>query len=165
MQRVILANGCQQIDSPVSGTRYYARGGYAFEGKVRGGVFEMSDADAKMAVAMGGAIASLAGTARRSTGWRCPSCGFGSYLKACGRCGGQCVREGGNGAGAAAVADPPAGEEDGEDQEDAGEEEGRGPAEDDGQEAGQQGAGAEVGHRAQAEEGGVAQARDSRGMS
>ena len=92
-QRVIFAEGCQQIDSPVSGTRYYARGARAFEGNVRGGVFEMSDADARMAVRMGGAIASLAGTASRSAGWRCKACGFGSYVKKCGRCGAECARE------------------------------------------------------------------------
>lgn len=93
MPKVIVADGCQQIDSPVTGTRYYARGASAFEGRVRGGVFEMSDVDARMAVRMGGAIASLAGTARRALGWRCPACTFGSYLKTCGRCGAECVRE------------------------------------------------------------------------
>ena len=93
MQRVILADGCQQIDSPVTGTRYYARGGRAFQGKVRGGVFEMSETDAKLAVLAGGAIASLAGTTRRRTGWRCKACGFGSFLKKCGRCQSECVRE------------------------------------------------------------------------
>jgi hypothetical protein len=94
MQRVIVADGCQQIDSPVTGARYHARGARALEGSVRGGVFEMSDADARLAVRMGGAIASLAGTARRSTGWRCPVCTFGSYLRTCGRCGAECQREG-----------------------------------------------------------------------
>jgi hypothetical protein len=93
MPKVILADGCQQIDSPVSGTRYYARGGRAFEGDVRGGVFEMSDGDARMAVRMGGAIASMAGSTRRSLGWRCAACGFGSFLRRCGRCGGECERE------------------------------------------------------------------------
>jgi hypothetical protein len=93
MPRVIVADGCQQIDSPLTGTRYYARGAKAFEGDVRGGVFEMSDADARLAVRMGGAIASMAGVTRRALGWRCPSCGFGSFLKRCGRCGGECVRE------------------------------------------------------------------------
>jgi hypothetical protein len=93
MPRVIVADGCQQVDSPVSGTRYYARGASAFEGKVRGGVFEMSDADARLAVRMGGAIVSTAGTTRRGLGWRCPACGFGSFLKACGRCGAECERE------------------------------------------------------------------------
>jgi hypothetical protein len=99
MTRVIVADGCQQIDSPLTGTRYYARGGRAFEGNVRGGVFEMSDADARLAVRMGGAIASMAGAARRVIGWRCPCCGFGSFLKTCSRCaarsccGAECERE------------------------------------------------------------------------
>jgi hypothetical protein len=109
MPRVILADGCQQIDSPVTGTRYYARGGMAFEGRVRGGVFEMGETDARLAVLAGGAIASLAGTARRSTGWRCGACGFGSYLRTCGRCGAECQREGVRDAVPVADhADPPA---------------------------------------------------------
>jgi hypothetical protein len=91
MQRVILADGCRQIDS--GSTRYYAQGGRAFQGDVRGGVFEMSDTDAKLAVKAGGAIASLAGTTRHALGWRCPSCNFGSFLKTCGRCGAECARE------------------------------------------------------------------------
>jgi hypothetical protein len=93
MPRVIVADGCQQIDSPVSGTRYYARGARAFEGNVRGGVFDMTPGDAALAVKMGGAIASEAGTARRSLGWRCRACGFGSFLKICGRCQSECERE------------------------------------------------------------------------
>ena len=91
-QRVIVADGCQQIDSP-SGVRYYARGARAFQGDVCGGVFEMSDADAKLAVRMGGAIASMAGATRRSLGWRCRSCGFGSFVKTCSKCGSECERE------------------------------------------------------------------------
>lgn len=87
-----MAEGCQQLDSP-SGRRYYARGASAHEERVRGGVFDMSPADAAMAVKMGGAVASLAGTTRRRLGWRCPSCGFGSYLKRCGRCSADCERE------------------------------------------------------------------------
>lgn len=94
MTRVIVADGCQQIDSPLTGTRYYARGASAFEGTVKGGVFEMSDVDAKLAVAMGGAIASTAGTTRGGLGWRCLACGFGSFLRICGRCGAECQREG-----------------------------------------------------------------------
>lgn len=93
MPRVIVADGCQQVDSPVTGTRYYARGGYAFEGKVRGGVFDMAPVDAAMAVKMGGAIVSEAGTTRRGTGFRCRACGFGSFLKTCSRCGQECERE------------------------------------------------------------------------
>lgn len=93
MPRVIMADGCHQIDSPVSGTRYYAKGAHAHEDKVRGGVFEMSAADAAMAVRMGGAITSEAGTTRRGIGFRCTSCGFGSFLVTCSRCGGECTRE------------------------------------------------------------------------
>lgn len=93
MTRVIVADGCQQVDSPLTGRRYYAKGARAFEGSVRGGVFDMSPADAAMAVKMGGAIASEAGTTRRGIGWRCPACGFGSFLKRCGRCGAECERE------------------------------------------------------------------------
>jgi len=93
MTRVIVADGCQQVDSPLTGTRYYARGASAFEEKVRGGVFDMHPADAAMAVKAGGAIASEAGTTSRSVGWRCPSCGFGSFVKTCSRCGSECERE------------------------------------------------------------------------
>jgi hypothetical protein len=92
--RVIVADGCQQVDSPLSGTRYYARGAYAHEGKVRGGVFEMTESDARLAVAMGGAVVGVAPAAgRRKLGFRCTSCGFGSFLRRCGRCRGECERE------------------------------------------------------------------------
>jgi hypothetical protein len=90
MQKVIVAAGCREIDSP-DGLRHYARGGS--RGYAQGGVFEMSDANAKLAVKMGGAIASLAGVTRRAIGWRCGSCGFASYLRRCGRCGAECGRE------------------------------------------------------------------------
>jgi hypothetical protein len=92
MQRVIMADGCHQIDSPLTGTRYYAKGAKAFEGSVRGGVFEMSDADAALVVKAGGAIASLAGATGRRSGFRC-ACGFGSFTRVCGRCGAECERE------------------------------------------------------------------------
>lgn len=91
MTKVIVAEGCREIDSPLTGRRYYARGGG--RGYAQGGSFDMHPADAKMAVAMGGAIASEAGTTRRGLGWRCPACGFGSFLKRCSRCGGECERE------------------------------------------------------------------------
>jgi hypothetical protein len=91
MTRVIVAAGCREIDSPYTGQRYYARGGA--RGYEQGGSFDMHPLDAKLAVKIGGALASLNGTARRATGWRCPSCGFGSYLKRCGRCGAECERE------------------------------------------------------------------------
>lgn len=50
-------------------------------------------AHAKALLAEGAFPASLTGVAVRSVGFRCPSCGFGSYLKTCGRCGGQCEKE------------------------------------------------------------------------
>ena len=89
MPRVIVAEGCREIDS--GGVRHYARGGR--KGYMQGGLFEMSDANARLAVRMGGAIASLAGAVRKSVGFRCPGCGFGSFTKVCGRCGQECERE------------------------------------------------------------------------
>jgi hypothetical protein len=90
LTRVIVAEGCREIDSP-SGRRYYARGGR--RGYMQGGSFDMTPADAKLAVRMGGAIVSEAGTSSRGIGWRCPSCGFGSFVRTCSRCGSECERE------------------------------------------------------------------------
>ncbi len=89
MPTVIVAEGCREIDA--GGTRYYARGGA--KGYQQGGSFEMSEQHARLAVRMGGAIASLAGAARRSVGFRCPECRFGSWTRRCGRCGAECERE------------------------------------------------------------------------
>lgn len=91
MTKVIVAEGCREIDSPLTGQRYYARGGQ--RGYRQGGSFDMHPADAAMAVRMGGAIASEAGTTSRRLGFRCGRCGFGSFLRRCGRCGGECERE------------------------------------------------------------------------
>lgn len=91
MPKVIVAEGCREIDSPYSGKRYYAQGGR--KGYTQGGSFEMDAADAKLAVRMGGAIASEAGATSRKLGFRCLACGFGSFLKKCGRCGEECERE------------------------------------------------------------------------
>lgn len=91
MARVIVAEGCREIDSPLTGQRYYARGGA--KGYRQGGSFDMAPADARMAVKMGGAIASEAGSTRRGIGFRCRSCGFGSFVRTCSRCGGECERE------------------------------------------------------------------------
>lgn len=87
MTKVLFANGCREFDAP-SGRRYYAR-----EYR-QGGTFDVSPSDAKAMVEMGGAYASLAGSTGKQLGFRCPSCGFGSYLKTCGRCGAECEREG-----------------------------------------------------------------------
>jgi hypothetical protein len=91
MTRVIVAEGCREVDSP-SGRRYYAGRGDR-KGYMQGGSFDMDPADARLAVRMGGALASEAGTTRRSTGFRCGHCGFGSFLRQCSRCGGRCERE------------------------------------------------------------------------
>ena len=91
MTRVIVAEGCREIDSP-SGRRYYAGRGDR-KGYMQGGSFDMSPEDARLAVKMGGALASLTGPARRSVGWRCPACGFGSWVRTCSKCGAECERE------------------------------------------------------------------------
>lgn len=89
MARAIMAEGCRELD--IRGVRHYARGGD--RGYLQGGSFDLDSRDAKLLVKVGGAIASEAGTTRRGIGWRCSSCGFGSFLKRCGRCGGECERE------------------------------------------------------------------------
>jgi hypothetical protein len=89
MTRVIIAEGCREVD--FGGVRHYARGGQ--KGYQQGGSFDMSPAAARQAVKIGGAIASEAGTTSRSVGWRCPECSFGSFVRACSRCGSECVRE------------------------------------------------------------------------
>lgn len=35
----------------------------------------------------------LSGVTSRKTGYRCPTCGHGSFFVTCGRCGGACERE------------------------------------------------------------------------
>lgn len=91
MPRVITAEGMREID--YGGQRYYSQGGR--RGYEQGGRFEMPDHAARVAVRMGGAIASLAGGTRRTLGYRCqnPACRFGSFTRRCGRCGGRCERE------------------------------------------------------------------------
>ena len=86
---MIVAEGCRELD--IGGVRHYARGGA--KGYRQGGSFDVDPSVAGLVVKMGGAIASLSGATRRATGWRCPACGFGSYLRRCGRCGAECERE------------------------------------------------------------------------
>lgn len=79
----MLDGGSREIDG-ITGRRYRARGG----------VFEdMHPADAKALVELGGAPCSLSGATRKGLGFRCPSCGFGTYFKICSRCGDNTVRE------------------------------------------------------------------------
>jgi hypothetical protein len=85
MTRVLIAEGCREVD--FGGRRYYARD------YQQGGSFDMPDAAARQAVRIGGAIASVSGCGSRKDGYRCPACGFGSWVKICSRCGAECVRE------------------------------------------------------------------------
>lgn len=89
MTRVIVAEGCRELD--IRGRRHYARGGR--KGYEQGGSFEVDSSVAKLVVKMGGAIASQVTAAARGVGYRCGACGFGSFIKRCGRCGGECERE------------------------------------------------------------------------
>lgn len=84
MTKAILANDIAQIDG-LSGRRY--------GGNRPGQVFDMTPGDAAAVVKLGGALASLSGTTRRSIGYRCPGCGFGSCVRRCSRCGSECHRE------------------------------------------------------------------------
>jgi hypothetical protein len=82
--KVILAESIAQVDAP-SGLRY--------GGNMPGRVFDMTPSDARAVVKLGGALASESGTTRRSLGYRCPDCDFGSFVLVCSRCGGTCERE------------------------------------------------------------------------
>jgi hypothetical protein len=62
----------------------------------KGGIFHMTESDAAVMAKGGGFYPSMAGTTRRDIGFRCADCGYGSYFKTCGRCGGACGREGGD---------------------------------------------------------------------
>jgi hypothetical protein len=80
--RVVLDRGCREIEG-LSGRTYASRNA----------VFDVDPHDVKGIVAIGGAACSLAGTTRRSHGYRCTECGFGSFFKTCGRCGGEGIKE------------------------------------------------------------------------
>ena len=85
MTKVILANDVAQIDG-LTGRRY--------GGNTPGRVFDMHPADARAVVKLGGTLASLTtGATIRGVGYRCPACGFGSYVRRCSRCGAECERE------------------------------------------------------------------------
>jgi hypothetical protein len=62
--------------------------------RARDGIFEMPEAVARHTVKYeGGQWPALSGHARRKDGYRCPSCGFGSFFKSCSRCHSKCARE------------------------------------------------------------------------
>ncbi len=89
--RGLVAEGCREID--YQGQRFYAGTG-SRESYEKGGLFtDLPAGAARDLVAIGGVVASEAGTTRRGIGYRCPSCGFGSFLRTCSKCGGECERE------------------------------------------------------------------------
>ena len=92
MVKVLIAEGCREVDSP-SGLRHYARGGA--KGYARGGLFEMEHpGDVAAAVKIGGYVVPPGTPAPAGCGYRCPACGHGSYFRTCGRCGHEgCERE------------------------------------------------------------------------
>lgn len=56
--------------------------------------FHLSPADAKAAVAANaGFIVPDMAPGRRDEGYRCTSCGFGSWFRRCSKCGAECERE------------------------------------------------------------------------
>jgi hypothetical protein len=70
------AKACQQVDG-LSGVRYTAKDGR----------YLMSDGDAKALKAAGGFYPNAMGApVKRSVGFTCPECGFGSFFKECSRC-------------------------------------------------------------------------------
>lgn len=87
MRRVAAPDGaCREVDG-LSGLRYRATGG---------GMFEMTDRDAKKLVELGGFVPDQGGVIAayangKPVGFRC-TCGFGSYFRTCSRCGGECEK-------------------------------------------------------------------------
>lgn len=62
--------------------------------RYNGRIMDVSDPMHVKALLSEGAFpASLSGRTRRAIGYRCASCGFGSFVKRCSRCGGECERE------------------------------------------------------------------------
>lgn len=80
----ISAETSAQHATVINGTEYRANRGY----------FEMPSEHAKIHQAYGNLPSpSAALPVRRSAGYRCPGCGFGSFLVTCSRCNGHCERE------------------------------------------------------------------------
>lgn len=84
MERVS-AEDSRQVQTDINGRRYNSQGGY----------FYMTPADARAHRESANVpVSPAAGPVGRGSGFRCPDCGFGSFIVRCGRCGGTCVREG-----------------------------------------------------------------------
>jgi hypothetical protein len=82
------AEDIKQVATVIDGIEYRAKGGF----------FEMPDGDAKIhlqSANMPSSWQAFRGAHRRSTGFRCRTCGFGSFFRRCSRCGTDtCEREG-----------------------------------------------------------------------
>ena len=86
MKRVVSPDHrLREADSVYPGLRYTPD---------KGGVFTVTDRDAKGLVEYGGFIQPDMGMGRRREGYRCQDCGFGSWFRRCSRCGADsCARE------------------------------------------------------------------------
>lgn len=81
----VSAEDRKQVEADVNGNRYRQQGGY----------FHMRPADARIHLEVGNlptppAVLPIG----RRAGFRCTTCGFGSFFTTCSRCCGSCVREG-----------------------------------------------------------------------
>lgn len=79
--RVAAPDGAVREVDGVTGRRY----------RSRDGVYDMHPSDAAALVKVGGFTPNLGGRTRG--GYRCTDCGFGAFVKTCGRCGGACEKE------------------------------------------------------------------------
>ncbi len=78
------AEDIKQVQHDINGVRYTARNGF----------FDMPPEHARVHLkAANMPWPNLTGTSRRSLGYRCGGCGFGSFLRTCSRCGTTCERE------------------------------------------------------------------------
>lgn len=87
-RRLLAPDGLvKQTEVPVGGGRVRRYNAHD------GGVYTVSDSDARTLKAAGFTESPLSGAFSRSSGRRCTSCGFGSFFTTCSRCGGTCTRE------------------------------------------------------------------------
>lgn len=80
----VSAEDRRQVQADVNGTRYHQKDGY----------FHMKPADAQYHLKVGNLPSPPAALpVGRRGGYRCTSCGFGTYFVTCSRCGAECRRE------------------------------------------------------------------------
>jgi hypothetical protein len=85
LKRVVAPDAkLREVDSASGALRYHRQ---------PDGTFHTTDHDAKLLVQYGGFIQPDMGVGLRAEGFRCGSCGFGSWFKTCSKCGGECHRE------------------------------------------------------------------------